>query len=278
MQQLPGNWGALCTVVFLLGIRHGLDADHLAAIDGLTRISAGRGQPHTRYCGALFAIGHGAVVLTIALAVGTLGCYWVPPGWFDVVGGAISIGLLTLLGLANLHAVITAPAGVSLVGMRGRLVGHLLGRAGRRSSPAVVLAVGLLFALSFDTIGQSVLFAVLGTRFGGGAHALTLGLAFVLGMCISDGANGWWISRLIERTDRLALIASRVMTTAVACVSLCVAAIGSPDGVDLVRQSSGRQGPDDGTDRPGAGGAELSGGQSHRRAVAAPVTAPARRT
>ena len=37
MHDLPADWGALCALVFLLGMRHGLDADHLAAIDGLTR-------------------------------------------------------------------------------------------------------------------------------------------------------------------------------------------------------------------------------------------------
>lgn len=64
-------------------------------------------------------------------------------------------------------------------------------------------------------------------RFGGVAHALTLGLLFVLGMLVSDGANGWWISRVIDRTDRVAIVASRTMTLAVACVSLLVAAVGA---------------------------------------------------
>jgi len=64
-------------------------------------------------------------------------------------------------------------------------------------------------------------------RFGGLEHAATLGLLFVLGMLAADGANGWWISRLIERTDRLAVLASRVMTMAVAGVSLLVAALGT---------------------------------------------------
>jgi len=56
---------------------------------------------------------------------------------------------------------------------------------------------------------------------------VTLGLLFVLGMLVSDGANGWWISRLIDRTGRLAVVASCTMTLAVACVSLLVAVIGA---------------------------------------------------
>lgn len=228
MHDLPADWGALCALVFLLGMRHGLDADHLAGIDGLTRVSARRGQGHSRYCGALFSLGHGVVVVSIALLAGALGSKWVPPGWFEALGGGISIGFLLLIGAVNLRAVLIAPqdAPVPLVGVRGRLVDRLLGRTERTSSPLAVMGVGSLFALSFDTLSQSALFAVMAVQFGGVPHALTLGLLFVLGMLVSDGANGWWISRLIARTDRLAVVASRTMTLAVACVSLLVAAIG----------------------------------------------------
>lgn len=160
-------------------------------VDGLTRVSAGRRQWHSRYCAALFSLGHGVVVLSIALLAGMLGSKWVPP-----------------------------------VGVRGRLVDRLLGPAERTSGPLAVIGVGSLFALSFDTLSQSALFAVMAVQFGGIAHAQTLGLLFVLGMLVSDGANGRWISRLIARTDRMAVVASRTMTLAVACVSLLVAAIG----------------------------------------------------
>lgn len=226
---LPTDWGALCVLVFLLGLRHGLDADHLAAIDGLTRLSARRQQRHARGCGALFSLGHGAVVMLIALGAGALGTAWVPPHWFEALGGAISIGFLATLGIVNLRAVLRAApdAPVPLVGLRGRLVGRLLGGAARNSGAGAVMGVGALFALSFDTLSQSALFAVLGAQYGGVGHALSLGLLFMLGMLVSDGANGWWIARLIDRSDRMAVVASRTMTLAVACVSLLVAALGA---------------------------------------------------
>ncbi|MFO1271186.1 MAG: nickel transporter [Rubrivivax sp.] len=227
MHDLPADWGALCALVFLLGMRHGLDADHLAAIDGLTRLAARRRQWHARACGALFSLGHGVVVLAIAGLAGVLGAGWAPPGWFEALGGGLSIGFLLLIGTVNLRAALRAPAGapVPLVGVRGRWVGRLLGGGGRASGPLAVAGVGALFALSFDTLGQSALFAVMATRFGGVGHALALGLLFVLGMLLSDGANGWWVSRLIARSDRRAALASRTMTLAVACASLAVAAL-----------------------------------------------------
>jgi high-affinity nickel-transport protein len=228
MHALPTDWGALCALVFLLGMRHGLDADHLAAIDGLTRLSSRQGRGYARYCGALFSLGHGIVVLSIAALAGTLGAHWVPPSWFESLGSIISIGFLAVIGIVNLRAVLSADplAVVPLVGLRGKALNRLLARLGRTQGAAAVMGVGSLFALSFDTLSQSALFAVMAVQFGGIEHALTLGLLFVLGMLASDGANGWWISHLIGRTDRLAVVASRVMTMAVACVSLLVAAIG----------------------------------------------------
>lgn len=229
MPDLPTDFGALCAVVLLLGLRHGLDADHLAAIDGLTRLSARRGLAHARYCGALFSLGHGMVVLAIATLAGLAGAHWTPPHWFEALGSVISIGFLATIGIVNLRAVLRAPRDmpVPLVGLRGRLVQRLLGRFGERRGVAAVMGVGALFALSFDTLSQSALFAVMAVQFGGLEHALTLGSLFVLGMLASDGANGWWVSRLIDRTDRLAVVASRTMTMAVAGVSLLVAGLGA---------------------------------------------------
>ena len=43
-------------------------------------------------------------------------------------------------------------------------------------------------------------------------------------MLVVDGANGFWISRLIRRADQTAAIASRVMALTVAGMSLAVGA------------------------------------------------------
>ncbi len=224
MHDLPTEWSALAALVFLLGIKHGFDADHLAAIDGLTRYNARLGRRLARYCGALFSLGHGAIVVTIAMVVGLASERWTAPPWLELSGAWISIGFLTLIGIVNLRAVLGAAPHevVAPVGIKGRFLGRL-NRAGR---PGSVALVGALFALSFDTVSQSALFALTATQFGGLAHALALGLLFVLGMLVTDGINGLWISRLIARADQIAVIASRVMGLAVSAVALLVAAFG----------------------------------------------------
>jgi high-affinity nickel-transport protein len=225
MDALPQDWIALCVLIFLLGLKHGFDADHLATIDGLTRFNMRTRPRLARFCGVLFSLGHGAVVIAIALTVSTLARQWQVPQWLEAFGAVVSIAVLASLGLVNIHAVLrTDPSEVVRpVGFRGRW----LGRLSRAASPGWVALVGALFALSFDTISQAALFALAATHIGGWQHALTLGLLFMLGMIVTDGINGFWISRLLCRADQLARVASRVMSLAVAGVSLLVAALGA---------------------------------------------------
>ena len=224
MHDLPTDWSALCAVIFLLGMRHGFDADHLASIDGLTRLSARRQQWFSRYCGTLFSLGHGAVVLAIATSVGLLSQRWTPPGWLSAFGAWTSILLLLALGIANWYAMLTTTPDnqVSLVGFKSRFLGRIL----QVNSVWGIGGVGALFALSFDTVSQAALFAITATQYGGVWHSIMLGLLFVLGMLVTDGLNGWWISRLIARADQIALLASRIMSAADATISLLIAALG----------------------------------------------------
>lgn len=222
--SLPDDLLALGLLVFVLGLKHGFDADHLATIDGLTRFNTRVRPGVARYCGALFSLGHGAVVVAIALAVSTLARHWQTPEWLETFGAWVSIGFLFALGLLNIRAVLRAEPDevVRPVGLKGRF----LGRFAQTASPGLIALVGALFALSFDTISQAALFALTASQFGGWRDALLLGLLFMLGMLATDGINGLWISRLIVRADQAARIASRVMSLVVAGISLLVGAFG----------------------------------------------------
>jgi high-affinity nickel-transport protein len=223
MDPLPQDWPALFLLVFTLGLKHGFDADHLATIDGLTRFNARIRPRLARCCGVLFSVGHGVVVLAIGLAVSLLADRWAVPEWLETFGTFTSVFFLTLLGLLNLRAVLQSGPGqrVPLVGVKGRLLGRWQ-RAGR---PSLIILVGALFALSFDTLSQAALFGLTAKHYGGWLPVTGLGLVFTLGMLMADGLNGFCIAHMIGRTDRLALIASRLMSLTLAFLSLAVAAL-----------------------------------------------------
>src|SRR4051795_3927407 len=144
IESLPTHWLSLVGVVFLLGLKHGLDPDHLAAIDGLARYNA-RNRPRlSRWSGLLFSAGHGVVVTAVAVMVATVATEWRAPDWLEQTGVWISIAFLTLLGVANLLAVVRTPAGevVQSVGLRGRL----FERFTRAEHPMLIAAVGAAFA------------------------------------------------------------------------------------------------------------------------------------
>jgi len=225
LENLPGNWFALLAVVFLLGLRHGMDPDHLATIDGLTRFNAVRHPRLSRWAGFLFSCGHGAVVMVVAVMVGLLAARWTAPHWLNAFGAWISIAFLLALGAINLAAVLRAPPDevVYTVGLKGRW----LGRLNRASHPGLIVVIGALFALSFDTVSQTALFALAASSIAGWLYSALLGLVFTAGMMVTDGLNGLWVARLIRRADRRARIASRVLGLSIAGLSLLVAGFGA---------------------------------------------------
>lgn len=223
METLPHDWLPLLGLVFVLGMKHGFDADHLATIDGLTRFNSRDGCV-ARWCGCLFSLGHGLVVMSVAVALAVLAAQWEAPQWLEDTGAWISIAFLLLLGSLNLAAVLGTAADqvVRPIGLKGRL----LGRLQQARHPALIALVGALFALSFDTLSQTALFSLTARGIGGWQYALLLGGTFMVGMMVTDGINGLWISRLLRRSDQTALVVSRAMGLVVASLSLLVAGFG----------------------------------------------------
>jgi len=215
----------LIMLALVLGMKHGMDADHLATIDGLTRFNAAAGRKRlARLCGFLFSLGHGCVVCIVAVTTSLLFKQGVIPGWMDDVGAWVSAFFLLFLGALNLYAVFTTPSHemVQMVGFKGRW----LGRLRHASHPVLIAMVGVLFAFSFDTLSQAALFSATATQIGGVMSALLLAVCFMFGMMLTDAANGLWISHLLQRADATARAASRIMGVTVALLSLFVAALG----------------------------------------------------
>jgi high-affinity nickel-transport protein len=224
LPTLPPLLG-LALVAFVLGMRHGVDADHLAAIDAMTRCNAQARPALARRTGVWFSLGHGSVVMAVALAVAATAHAWNAPAWLEPFGAWASITMLVLLGVLNLVAwQRTAPgAPVTLTGWRSRLFDGALRACSRRA----VMGVGVLFALSFDTVTQAALMAATGVAHHGLAAVALLAGAFAAGMILTDGLNGWWVARLVQRPGAGAAAASRVMCIAVSAISLGTAAIGA---------------------------------------------------
>lgn len=204
----------LTTLVFALGVKHGFDPDHLVAIDGFARSSARRAPRVARWAGLFFSLGHGAIVTLVGLAVALCARDWDAPGWLEPLGATISIGVLTLLGAANLYTVWKTPIGgrVVPVALRGRWFSERFAGA---SHPAMIAAVGAAFALSFDTVSHAVVFSLSGATAAGALFALVLGLVFTLGMVLIDTLNGWWVARMAG--------ASRWMSMVIGALCLAIA-------------------------------------------------------
>jgi len=90
-----------------------------------------------------------------------------------------------------------------------------------------VFGVGALFAVSFDTLSQAALMAVTGTARQGLVAVGLLAGAFVLGMVLTDGLNGWFVGKLMSRSARGAARASRVMALSIGAISIATAGLGA---------------------------------------------------
>ena len=224
MGILPHDGVALIMVVFMLGLQHGLDPDHLATIDGLTRFNAQLRPGVSRWSGILFSLGHGIIVTLVAAMVAALASEWTPPTWLEHLGAWISIVFLLLLGAVNLHAVIRSPKDqpVRIIGFKGKW----LTRFSRTSHPVVIATVGAAFALSFDTVSQAALFSLAASKMAGWVFAAALGLVFMAGMMVADGLNGLWVGRLLQRADAQAIAISRAMSIAIGALSIAIAGLG----------------------------------------------------
>src|SRR5678815_5366295 len=89
-----------------LGLRHAIDADHIAAIDNVTRtLMQSRRRPITT--GLFFSLGHSTVVVLASVAIAVtataLGTNW--SRWHDlggIVGTAVSATFLLVIAVMNL--------------------------------------------------------------------------------------------------------------------------------------------------------------------------------
>jgi nickel/cobalt transporter (NiCoT) family protein len=147
---------AILLLSLVLGLRHGMDPDHLTAIDGLSRF-----RPKASN-GLYFALGHGLVVTALTVGIGAALSEHVEP---------FAPWLLILIGAINLWKLIR----------RSRFVAST-----KRPVILQPFLLGMLLAAGFETSSQLSVFLL-------ASHTspFLLGAAFTLGMVLTDGLDGY---------------------------------------------------------------------------------------
>jgi high-affinity nickel-transport protein len=196
VEMVPASGLAL---FFVLGLRHGVEPDHIAAIDGMTLRALDRHERHAPWTGSLFALGHGAAIAVLALGVSLLATTFTMPPLLITITDWLPIVLLAMLGVWNLR-VLLAPGLYRPASVRMRLMPAALRE---RTDLWSTVAVGLLFALVIDTFAHVSAWSVFASHRGGWSAGLIAGLLFSGGMLIASTASSQLLCRVLgtARTD-----------------------------------------------------------------------------
>jgi nickel/cobalt transporter (NiCoT) family protein len=200
----------LFILVFVLGMRHGLDADHLACIDGLVRYNWRIRSPYARWVGTLFSLGHGLVVAGVAAILGLVTSHFTFPTYFDTVVTWISVISLFIIGTMNTMNLLRKPVqeeGFQLQGLKGRFIPRA---AKETKNPFLIVLIGGIFALAADTISQTSVWA-LAAGSSGNLMPVLLGLTFMVGMVLTDTLDSLIAHHILDRSGQMGRTASRVM-------------------------------------------------------------------
>lgn len=209
-------WILLITVL-LLGVRHGFDLDHLATIDSITRtVSA---KPYlAKATGFLFSLGHGLVVIFVSFLIGSGIMQSHVPTILSGLGNWVSIIFLLVFGAWNLCTIQKNSAKFTVVGGIQTILVHKY--FFKKYNPLLIMLIGGLFALSFDTFSQIALFSLSANLLSGYIFSVFLGIIFMLGMMVADGLNGILVSALIQKVDSKSILISRFLNLMIALFSL----------------------------------------------------------
>jgi high-affinity nickel-transport protein len=220
---LAGRPTLLGTAVlaYVLGLRHAVDADHIAAIDNVVRKLMQEGKQPVS-AGFFFSLGH-SLVITIAVAAIATAAFALRSHFHEVklIGSIIGTGASAffLLAVAVVNLVVLRGVWASFRrARRGEAVAEqelnllLSGRGflARIFRPLFRLVsrswqmflIGFLFGLGFDTATEISLFTVAASQASGGMNFTTIMLfpaLFAAGMTLLDttdsvlmvGAYGW---------------------------------------------------------------------------------------
>ena len=190
-------------LMFVLGLRHGFDPDHIAMIDSMAYRSLETRPKMAPWIGTWFALGHGLAVTVIAVIFGAMAGGMADAMPLPAALGALlewlPVALLILVGTLNLRSLMQ-PAPYGAIGWKTRFVPQRLRNS---SHPLAIFLVGIVFALVFDTATQAAAWGYAASVHSGAvqagiAMALLVGLVFTAGMVITDTLDGRLMVRMLR--------------------------------------------------------------------------------
>ncbi|UAK20327.1 HoxN/HupN/NixA family nickel/cobalt transporter [Kluyvera sp. CRP] len=190
--QSFGHNGALMAASLLAwgyGLRHAVDADHIAAIDNVTRKMMQQGK-RPFGVGAWFSLGHSSIVVLASVAIAaTATAFQHKMSWFHETG--------SIIGTTVSAVFLLAMALVNLVILRGVWSSFQALKKGESVSADVPVTGGLmnaLFSRTFRLIGKSWHMYLVGFLFGLGFDTATeIGVLGISAASASSGMSMWSI-------------------------------------------------------------------------------------
>ena len=198
-------------LVYGLGLRHAIDADHVAAIDNVTRKLIGENKRPVSV-GFFFAIGHSTVVIIVAAAVAgavkMLGVFESFGQTGAMVSSVISSLFLFAIAAANIAVFLsisrayrqmrtggayTIPDLDSLLDGRGILTRMFRSLFRLVTKSWHMFPLGALFGLGFDTATEVAMFGLTAAQAADGMALHTIlifPLLFAAGMALVDTIDG----------------------------------------------------------------------------------------
>ncbi len=251
---------AMALLAYVFGLRHAVDADHIAAIDNVVRKLVQENK-RAEHVGLYFSLGHATVVVLATAAVASAATHFqafieevARIGAF--VGAATSATFLLIVGVLNLlvlrgiwRAFVRAQRGeplemgVAPAGLLARVFGGTFGAIGRAGH---MYPLGFLFGLGFDTATEVGLLGMSASSAAGGLKVLEVMVfpaLFTAAMALVDTTD----SVLMVRAYRWAFVRparklwyNLTMTGASVAVALV---IGGVEALHLVGDRLGLDGP-----------------------------------
>lgn len=185
---------ATLPVMVLLGVRHALDVDHIAAIDNMVRMRNADGQ--SRWIGSLFSGGHMLAVCAEMVALVYVVKSLEAESSLQLLGGMVGAGALAIIGGLNFYSM--RKYGRSGFGILAQKAAGRTVFAGAIGSP---LLVGFIFGLGFDTASQisALTVSAVASATQGVQVALVLTAFFAMGMIPTDTLDSLVLREVFAR-------------------------------------------------------------------------------